>query len=71
MILNKQMRQPKINKPIKKAGLSTIGKREEEEWFCVKVSSFTKQQIRGFRTDLNKFCKDYFNKKEETEAKDY
>ena len=62
------MRQPKVNKPVKKSGLSTVGKNEDEDWFCVKVSNFTKQQIRIFRSDLNNFCKEYLNKQEE---KDY
>ena len=64
------MRQPKVNKPIKKSGLSTVGKKEEEDWFCVKVNNFTKAQIRSFRADLNAFCKGYFKKDEEKE-KDY
>ena len=64
------MRQPKVNKPIKKSGLSTVGKKEEEDWFCVKVNNFTKAQIRAFRADLNNFCKDYF-KNEAVVEKDY
>lgn len=62
------MRQPKINKPVKKTGLSTVGKNETEDWFCIKVSALTKQQFRSFRSDLNAFCKEYFVNKED---KDY